>query len=207
MEGFTPIAEINDYLYLCGVAAITETRVKKYGITHVLNTAIELKDFQYPPGITNVFRVEMVDKSSENLLKYVDECIEYIHKVKIDGGKVLVHCIAGISRSVSVCLAYLVKYENMTLKAAYDHIFHERRFIYPNEGFWRSLMLFEEQVTGKNTVEVRPYVCGWEINVVEYETDTRIRHGWMEELFRFYSIPFITLIVQLFSLTFLAHNS
>jgi atypical dual specificity phosphatase len=61
--------------------------------------------------------------------------------------------IAGISRSVSVCLAYLVKYENMTLKAAYDHIFHERRFIYPNEGFWRSLMLFEEQITGKNTVE------------------------------------------------------
>jgi hypothetical protein len=43
--------------------------------------------------------------------------------------------------------------------------------------------------------KVRPYVCGWEINVVEYETDSRIRHGWMEDLFRFYSIPFIILIV------------
>lgn len=200
MQGFKAIAKLKEFLYLSGVAAITEHRLKKYGITHVLNTAIELKDFQYPSGVTDVLRVEMMDKSSENLLKYIDQCIDYIHMVKTNGGRVLVHCVAGMSRSVSVCLAFLVKYEEMTLKAAYDHIFNERRFIHPNEGFWQSLILFEEQITSYNTVEVRPYVCGWEINVVEYETDTRIVHGWMEELFRFFCTPFIILLIQIIAL-------
>lgn len=197
MKGFNSVAQLREYLYLCGVASINEHRLNKYGITHVLNTATELKDFQYPSGITNILRVEMKDSASENLLKYIDQCIDYIHMVRNNGGKVLVHCIAGMSRSVSVCLAYLVKYDNMTLKDAYDHVFNERRFIHPNQGFWKSLISFEEERTGKNTVEIRPYICGWEINVIEYETDCRIVNGWLEDLFRFLLTPFLILVMQM----------
>lgn len=42
------------------------------------------------------------------------------------GEVVLVHCVAGVSRSVTLCLAYLVKWEKMTLRDAYHHMKQRR---------------------------------------------------------------------------------
>ena len=41
--------------------------------------------------------------------------VSYIHDVVSRGGTVFVNCFRGLSRSASCVLAYLIKYQNMTL--------------------------------------------------------------------------------------------
>lgn len=56
-----------------------------------------------------------------------------------EGGRVLVHCYAGRSRSATVCLAYLMRTCNMSLDAAYEHVRARRHVIDPNLNFMRQL--------------------------------------------------------------------
>ena len=58
-------------------------------------------------------------------------------------GNMLVHCFEGKSRSVSIILGYMIKYEKITLKDGYTKIKKIRPKIRPNKGFWKSLMKYE----------------------------------------------------------------
>lgn len=73
-------------------------------------------------------------------------------QVKLSGGKTLIHCVAGVSRSASLCLAYLVKYEGYTLRDSYSTVKNLREIIRPNVGFFKQLIEFEKETTGKQTV-------------------------------------------------------
>ena len=46
----------------------------------------------------------------------LNECLDYIRK----GKKTLVVCTAGISRSATVCIAYLMKYEGVSYDQAFN---------------------------------------------------------------------------------------
>lgn len=70
------------------------------------------------------------------------------------GGKILVHCVAGISRSASLCIAYLMKHHEMTLLNAYNHIKERRPSIKPNCGFFRQLIDYESKLFNCNSVRV-----------------------------------------------------
>lgn len=61
---------------------------------------------------------------------------------------VLVHCLAGISRSVTVTVAYLMSRENMTLNQAYDHVKMCKPNISPNFTFMGQLLEFEKDLHG-----------------------------------------------------------
>lgn len=63
-----------------------------------------------------------------------------------EGGKVLVHCHAGISRSATVCIAYIMWYKNWTMEKAYDYLKSKRSLIAPNLNFMRQLIEFENQL-------------------------------------------------------------
>ena len=57
---------------------------------------------------------------------------------------VLVHCLAGISRSVTVTVAYLMNREKMSLNHAYDHVKRCKPNISPNFTFMGQLLEFEK---------------------------------------------------------------
>lgn len=64
----------------------------------------------------------------------------------------LIHCVAGVSRSVTFCIAYLMKYHRMTLLEAYNHVKLKRSMIRPNCGFFRQLIEYEQRLYETNTV-------------------------------------------------------
>jgi len=56
---------------------------------------------------------------------------------------VLIHCRAGISRSATVCIAYLMYAGRLSLDQAHDYLKLRRPLISPNLNFMRQLAEFE----------------------------------------------------------------
>lgn len=52
---------------------------------------------------------------------YFDMVADRIHQNRKNGERTLVHCVAGVSRSASLCIVYLIKYDNMTLRLHLKH--------------------------------------------------------------------------------------
>lgn len=63
-------------------------------------------------------------------------------------GKVLVHCIMGMSRSSTLVLAYLMIYHQLPLKQALQKLI-QKRAIYPNRNFLALLLDLDLQLTRK----------------------------------------------------------
>ena len=62
-------------------------------------------------------------------------------KARMDAGeRVLVHCYMGISRSVTMVMAYLIAYENMSLAEAFGTVREGRANAYPHEALLVSLI-------------------------------------------------------------------
>lgn len=55
----------------------------------------------------------------------------------------LVHCLAGISRSPTICIAYLMYSRHLSLDQAHDFIKQRRALISPNLNFMRQLAEYE----------------------------------------------------------------
>ena len=79
------------------------------------------------------------DRSDFDTIRLFDSRIpslrESIHASLEEGKNVCVHCQVGVSRSVTLVLAYLMKYERLNLKEAVERVKSARPFICPNRGF------------------------------------------------------------------------
>ena len=58
----------------------------------------------------------------------------------------LVHCHAGVSRSATVCMAYVMKSLNYDLRSAYDFVKRKRSCVSPNLHFMGQLLEFEKRL-------------------------------------------------------------
>lgn len=79
--------------------------------------------------------------------------------LRASGGKVLVFCKAGISRSAAICIAYLMQQNSLTMDEAHDYVKSRRTFISPNLNFMRQLHEFDGRLRAdrsRSTVDDRP---------------------------------------------------
>ena len=68
-------------------------------------------------------------------------------------GNVLVHCFAGVSRSSTIVMSYLMKKLGMTFKEVLDYVRKKRWVVNPNPGFVRQLKRYEMKLKGANNPE------------------------------------------------------
>ena len=65
------------------------------------------------------------------LQPYFDECVDWIHKQR-QHTNVYVHCFAGVSRSATVVIAYMIKMEDMKYSKALKYVKSKRSVVCPN---------------------------------------------------------------------------
>lgn len=76
--------------------------------------------------------------------------------VKARHGRVFVHCYAGVSRSATVCIAYIMKLYRQGLTSAYDYVKCRRPCISPNLHFMGQLLKFDQQLQATAAAEASP---------------------------------------------------
>jgi protein-tyrosine phosphatase len=109
----------------------------------------------------NYFVAPTKDQPNYDIRKDMLNAMLFIRMAVSDGGVVLVHCHAGISRSVTVMLAYLMFFEGMILEDALKHLRQRRPQANPNRGFMRCLKKFENQL-------LAPYYSSDPANLSKY---------------------------------------
>ncbi|KAG6664434.1 hypothetical protein CIPAW_02G092900 [Carya illinoinensis] len=131
-------------------AAKNKTALKSLNVTHVLTVASSL-----PPAHPNDFLykvINVIDRKDTDMKQYFTECFDFIDEAKRLGSGVLVHCVAGKSRSVTIVVAYLMKKHGMSLLKALEHVKSRRSKAAPNSGFVSQLREFEKSLQdSKNT--------------------------------------------------------
>ncbi|CAJ1069116.1 dual specificity protein phosphatase 2 [Xyrichtys novacula] len=114
------------------------------GITAVLNVSSTCPNFY--EGEFEYLRLTVEDSLAADIRACFSTAIAFIDSVKQSGGRVLVHCQAGISRSATICLAYLMHTQRVRLDEAFDFVKQRRQVISPNLAFMGQLLQFETDV-------------------------------------------------------------
>lgn len=87
--------------------------------------------------------VMAADTPDQNLSQYFSVCNDFIHAARLREGNVLIHCLAGMSRSVTVAVAYIMTATNLSWKEALKVVRAGRAVANPNIGFQTQLQEFE----------------------------------------------------------------
>ena len=109
------------------------------------------------------------DSSQDDIQEFFDQVADKINEKTIEKVNVVVHCVAGVSRSTSLVLAYLMKYQKMDLHTAFSYTHSKRPVIRPNNGFFRQLLNYEMKIFGKNSCKmIQLHVNGFDIEVPDF---------------------------------------
>lgn len=147
--------EILPFLYLgSAYHACRQDYLSDLRITALLN--VSRRDSRPAKGQFDYKWIPVEDSHTADISSHFQEAIDFIERVKEKGGKVLVHCEAGISRSPTICMAYIMKTQRLQLEQAFEVIRKRRAIISPNFSFMGQLLQFESEVVSSTPPSVTP---------------------------------------------------
>lgn len=94
--------------------------LKSHAITHIVNAATGISN-NFPKHFI-YYTISVLDCPTQNLRKYFDGTLKFMRSAIDDGGRVLIHCNAGISRSSTFVIAFIMRYEGKSLDEAYAQV-------------------------------------------------------------------------------------
>ncbi|XP_033741301.1 platelet binding protein GspB-like isoform X2 [Pecten maximus] len=123
--------------------AMSQDIIQVNDISYILNVSTTCPQ---PPFIQegHFFRIPVNDNYSAKMMPFFEEAFQFLDKVREANGCVLVHCLAGISRSPTLAIAYVMKHLNMSSDDAYRYVKDKRPTISPNFNFLGQLLEFEK---------------------------------------------------------------
>jgi protein-tyrosine phosphatase len=137
MDDWTTPDKISTTVYLGKSNSAKNMQVlHDLGITHVLMVGFDLEAVF--PNEFVYMHIELDDKESTDIEAHFATAYEFIDGVN-NGGKVLVHCHAGVSRSATIVIAYLMKKYELSVDDAVAMCKRGRPCIKPNRGFMAAL--------------------------------------------------------------------
>lgn len=141
MATLPDVSKITDKIYLCGSKDVTLENILKNDIKLIINCTNEVPSCNY---VNNYIRIHLDDSPKTDIKRYFDRCINDINN--FNDGNVLIHCHAGVSRSATICIAYMMKTNNLSLENAFRYVRSRRSIILPNYGFFQQLIDYEKEL-------------------------------------------------------------
>nr|XP_017036610.1 dual specificity protein phosphatase 22 isoform X5 [Drosophila kikkawai] len=117
------------------------TQLERFKISHII--AIHDSPRRLLPD-KHYLCVMASDTPDQNLSQYFSVCNDFIHAARLREGNVLIHCLAGMSRSVTVAVAYIMTATHLNWKEALKVVRAGRAVANPNTGFQNQLQEFEQ---------------------------------------------------------------
>ncbi|XP_068089399.1 dual specificity phosphatase 28 [Hyperolius riggenbachi] len=139
--------QVTDSLLISNARSACKTELlKAEGVTCCINVS---KSQPFPDYHLHTVRIPVFDHPQQNLAEHFDQCADLIESTVHAGGKCLVYCKHGRSRSATIVIAYLMKCKGMTLEEAFQLVKAVRPSIEPNAGFWSQLESYEKSLQRK----------------------------------------------------------
>jgi len=130
---------IDGQLYIGNFAAAKSVDLRRrFAITHIVSVCPD-----HPLQGPNHMIIPVQDSEYADILIHLPDACRFIQNALDDGGRVLVHCHMGISRSATVIAAYLMSSRHVPVHKALAIIKRARPQIQPNYGFIKELHAFE----------------------------------------------------------------
>ncbi|XP_034908896.1 dual specificity protein phosphatase PHS1 isoform X2 [Populus alba] len=147
---------ITNSLFIGGtLAARSVYTLQHLGISHILclcANEIGQSESQHP-DLFQYKNFSISDHEDSNISSIFGEASDFIDHVESIGGRVLVHCFEGRSRSATLVLAYLMLRKKFTLLEAWNALRRAHRRAQPNDGFAKALLDLDRQLHGKVSME------------------------------------------------------
>ena len=126
---------IIDKLYLGNLSHSKKHDVlKRLGVSVVLQISSEPTEFPFPESF-EYHPFEFGDCPSADLARHVKKGIETLKKAHSEGKTCFIHCAAGVSRSASIVIAYVMLLKDYDFNQALKFVQERRPCVDPNEGF------------------------------------------------------------------------
>ncbi|KAM3611146.1 uncharacterized protein V6R79_014158 [Siganus canaliculatus] len=167
--GLSGLCRVTDHLYVSNArAAHDSSQLSRCKITCIVNVT-ETRSSCPPPDV-EYLHIPLSDTPVSPLCDHFDEVADKIQQVAQHSGRTLVHCNAGVSRSAALCMAFLMKHHDVSLREAHRWLKSCRPLVRPNDGFWRQLIRYEMELRGCNSVNMISSSMGEIPDIYEGET-------------------------------------
>jgi protein-tyrosine phosphatase len=134
---------ISDKLYLTNFFGASNLEgLKKLNITHIINVTDTINnlyenEFKYLKiAIPDAFHITITD--------YFLDAFKFIDNALSANGRVMVHCMAGKSRSAAIVIGYIMNKEKKTFHEAMKYVQDIRQCIDPNLSFCGQLIIYQK---------------------------------------------------------------
>ena len=138
--------QIDKNIYLGGILPTQDPEFLKK-----IDIIIDMVDYhglhtpKYPPRIL-YYHFPIDDLSNQNIRQYFDKTYKLIDYAVTNNKNIYIHCMAGISRSSTILIAYYMKKYCIPLNQAMKMVSDRRNIIQPNPGFIEQLKDYEKYV-------------------------------------------------------------
>ena len=137
--------EIIPHVYIGTVGSATNLKqLEKNKISHIICCAATVKSFF--PDKFKYLNLDILDSDKADIKQHFAKSNEFIDEAIKNNGNVLVHCHAGMSRSSTILIAYLIKSQKMKYNEALILLKSKREKVNPNSGFAEQLKEYEKEI-------------------------------------------------------------
>lgn len=123
--------------------------ISENNIKLIMNAAIEV-NVPIHENVNLIMNLQWYDSIEQPIgFCYLDYLTSVINSFLKDNKAVLVNCFAGISRSATIVIAYMMKYHNMNFENAFSYVQSKRWIVNPNPNFRNILKSYEQYLLDK----------------------------------------------------------
>lgn len=129
------VSELYPGLFVSGsIPANNKTLLSSLGITHIYNFAGNICENYFPSDfVYQKFYIK--DSNNFNIESLFYLIFSEVQQILYNNGKVLFHCVQGVSRSVAFCIGYHIFSNNVQYEEALETCKNIRKISSPNIGF------------------------------------------------------------------------